>query len=204
MELFLVRHGETEWSSLGRHTGRTDIPLTAEGLGQAARLRPLIDRYLGERKFAHVVSSPARRATETAEALFGEYAVEVDRGAYEYDYGAYEGLTRKEILERDPDWSVWDTGCPDGETIADVSRRADAFLASVAGHEPVALVAHGHFCRVVAARALGLPGSHGRYFASSTASLSVVRSYHGEQCAYVWNATVETSGGATTRNRKGN
>lgn len=202
MELFLVRHGETEWSSLGRHTGRTDIPLTPAGREQAGRLRPLIDRYLGERKFERVVTSPAQRAVQTAEALFGAYVIEPDDRLFEYDYGVYEGLTRKEILERDPGWSVWETGCPGGETIADVSRRADDFLASMAGHEPVALIAHGHFCRVVAARALGLPGSAGRLFATSTASLSIVRTYHGERCAYLWNATVAPSDDATTR--KGN
>lgn len=189
MDLFLVRHGQTEWSASGRHTGRTDVPLTALGRRQASGLQPVLRRQLDGRRLARIVSSPRSRAVETASLLVGNADVTLDSRAREFDYGDYEGLTRLKIHERDAQWTVWDRPCPRGETMEAVEARADSLLADLEGHEPTLVVAHGHFCRILAARALGLPGSSGRLFASSTGSLSVVRDHSGERCVVAWNLT---------------
>jgi len=169
--LYLVRHGETEWARLGRHTGRTDVPLTEAGRVQA---RAIADRLAGIR-FGRVVSSPLSRALETARlAGYGE-VVEVEPDLAEWDYGAYEGRTTPEIRQSVRGWTIWEQGPRGGETAADVTARVDRVLVALDGAEGnVALFAHGHVLRVLTARWLGLRASEGRLFALGTATVSVL------------------------------
>jgi broad specificity phosphatase PhoE len=170
-DLVMVRHGETAWSLSGRHTGRTDIPLTERGAAQAAALA---ERLAG-RAFALVLTSPRARARQTCElAGFGDVAEVLDDLA-EWDYGDYEGLTTAEIRAERPGWTLWDDGAPDGETAALVAARVDRVLARVRAAEGDVLVfSHGHLLRVLAARWLGLEAAAGRYFVLDPASFSVL------------------------------
>lgn len=167
-EVTLVRHGATEWSVSGRHTGRTDLPLLDEGRAQA---REAGDRLAG-RSFALVLVSPLERARETcALAGFGDGAT-LDADLLEWDYGAYEGLTTPEIREAEPDWTVWDGAIPGGETIEDVATRADRVVARCrAAAGDVALFAHGHVLRILAARWCGLDPRAGRHLPLDTAAV---------------------------------
>jgi broad specificity phosphatase PhoE len=170
-EVVLVRHGETEWTLTGRHTGRTDIPLTEHGRDQARR----IGATLRDRQFALVLSSPLSRALETCRlAGLGDLA-EVTDDLLEWDYGEYEGLRTVEIRETRPRWSLWTDGVPGGETAAAVAERVDRVIdrARSAGGT-VALFAHGHVLRVLTARWLGLPPEDGRLFAMEPAAMSVL------------------------------
>jgi len=155
----LVRHGETEWSRDSRHTGRTDLPLLPEGEAQAAALRPSLAGFT----FTTVLTSPRRRARETADlAGLGRHAV-IDPDLAEWDYGAYEGVTTAQILRDRPGWDLFDDGVPDGESAHDVAVRVDRVIARVrdaAGD--VALVAHSHVLRVLGARWIGLDPCVGR------------------------------------------
>jgi probable phosphoglycerate mutase len=183
-DIWLVRHGETEWARLGRHTGRTDVPLTELGREQAR----LVAARLAGVSFALVLSSPLARAFETALlAGFGD-RVEPDPDLVEWDYGAYEGRTTSEIRSATPGWSIWRQGPVGGETIDEVAARADRVIArarSVEGN--VLLFAHGHVLRVLAARWLGLPPSEGRLFALSTATVSILGWEHGAPVILRWN-----------------
>ena len=174
-EIYLVRHGETEWGLSGRHAGRTDIPLTAKGEDAA---RGVADRLKGL-TFEAVWSSPSQRAFDTCRlAGFGERAVKKP-DLQEWDYGAYEGVTTKEILSKRPGWQLFRDGCPNGETAADVGARADAIIAglrAIAGN--VLVFSSSHFLRVFAARWAGLPPEGGEHFVLDTASLSVVGYEH--------------------------
>ncbi|MBX4954624.1 histidine phosphatase family protein [Rhizobium lentis] len=174
-EIYLVRHGETEWSRSGRHTGRSDIPLTANG---EAAARKLTERLSGP-SFSAVWSSPSARARNTcALAGFGAGAVIRDDLA-EWDYGAYEGITTKEILAARPGWQLFRDGCPNGETAADVGARADAVIGGLretAGN--VLIFSSSHFLRVLAARWLGLPPQGGVFFSLDTTSISVLGYEH--------------------------
>ena len=165
----LVRHGETEWSLDGRHTGRTDLPLLPEGIEQARALRPV----LGARTFAAVLTSPLVRARETAElAGLGAGAV-VDPDLAEWDYGAYEGVTTNQIREKRPGWELFADGVPDGESIEDVAARVDRVIARVrATPGDVACVAHSHVLRVLAARWIGLDPGVGRSLVLDPAAVS--------------------------------
>jgi broad specificity phosphatase PhoE len=170
-QVVLVRHGQTEWSLSGQHTGTTDIPLTEAGQGHA---RALGARLAGW-DFARVLTSPLSRALETCRlAGLGDRAEIVD-GLREWDYGAYEGRRTVDIRKERPGWGLWRDGVPDGETVEDVGRRADRVieLARAAGGD-VALFAHGHVLRVLGARWIGLPADHGARLALSTASISVL------------------------------
>jgi broad specificity phosphatase PhoE len=176
-EIVLVRHGATEWSANGRHTSRTDLPLTEEGLQEAAHLRS----RLADREFALVLTSPMQRARHTAELCGLASESEIDENLCEWDYGDYEGVTTKEIRETHPQWTVWSGPIPNGETPEQVAARADAVLeraASATGD--VALFSHGHFLRVLVARWLGLEAVDGRLFAMRTATLSAL-GYEREQ-----------------------
>jgi len=168
-EIWLVRHGETAWSTAGRHTGRTDVPLTDVGREQARALRAI----LGGRRFASVLTSPLARARETCSlAGFGDVAEPLD-DLREWDYGAYEGRTTASIREERPGWTVWSGGVPEGETAEQVGERARRVLARVEGADgEVALFSHAHFLRVLAATWLGLPPVDGRLFRLDTASVS--------------------------------
>jgi broad specificity phosphatase PhoE len=185
-QVVLVRHGETEWSRDGRHTGKSDIPLTAEGRRQAEALR----RELAGWTFALVLTSPLERAMETSRlAGFGEVA-QSRSDLVEWDYGRYDGLTSPQIAAIDPGWSLWRDGGPGGEQPADVGRRADHIITevrAVAGN--VLLFAHGHILRVVAARWLAEPPAGGQHYALQTAALSVLGYEHENPVIWHWNRT---------------
>ncbi len=168
--LIMARHGETEWSSEGRHTGRTDVPLTDRGRDQAIAL----GRRLASHTFALVLTSPLERALETcALAGFGDVA-EVCEDLAEWDYGDYEGLTTLAIRQNRPGWSLWADGVPNGETASDVGHRADRVVARVRGLDgDVLCFAHGHLLRVLAARWVGLPPVGGRLLMLGTASTGI-------------------------------
>ncbi|MDQ2737436.1 MAG: histidine phosphatase family protein [Actinomycetota bacterium] len=188
MQLVIVRHGETNWTLTGRYTGTTDVDLTANGRREAASMSTLLQRVLTDQR-AVVVSSPLRRATETAALALPECRVSVDPLVMEYDYGEFEGLTTEQIRRQAPGWDIWRDGCPGGESTEDVGRRADEFLHTHAekGPRPVVVVTHGHFSRILAARALGLAPESGRLFASATAAVSLIEDQHGERCIGLWN-----------------
>lgn len=190
-EIVLVRHGQTEWSLDGRHTGAgTDIPLLEEGRRDAEALRG----PLGAWPDALVLSSPLSRARDTAVlAGLGE-RMEEERDLLEWDYGAYDGITTPQIREHRPDWDLWRDGCPDGEMPEDVGARADRVLARVeADGRDAILVAHGHILRVVAARWLGLGPEGGALLALGPATLSVLGFERETHVIRSWNCPVTTS-----------
>ena len=170
-DLWLVRHGETDWSASGRHTGRTDIPLTDEGIRQARAL----GRHLDGRSFALVLTSPLSRAADTCGlAGYGEVA-QPSEDLLEWDYGQAEGRTTTEMRAQHPGWSVWTSGPPGGETVDEVGRRTERVIGrALEASGDVALFAHAHVLRILAARWLGLPPDAGRLFALGPASLSVL------------------------------
>ena len=185
-DLWLVRHGETEWALLGRHTGRTDVPLTDLGRQQA---RALGARLAGHR-FGLVLTSPLSRASETAAlAGFGGAAVP-DPDLMEWDYGSLEGRETTEIRAAYPGWTIWRGPWPGGETIADVASRADRVVARVRGADggDALVFAHGHLLRVLAARWLGLPPESGGWFALDTGTISVLGWERGSPVVQTWNA----------------
>jgi len=187
----LLRHGETEWSLAGQHTGRTDIPLTARGEAAAAALAP----RLAGRDIVAVFSSPARRAVTTA-SLAGLTDVKLDPDLWEWDYGGYEGLTTPQIQEERPGWYLWRDGVipgdaeHPGETVEQVGQRVDRVLGRVAplltGGD-VVLVAHGHVLRVLTARYLGLEPSGGRMFRLDTGTISTLDTEHDVRVMTSWN-----------------
>jgi probable phosphoglycerate mutase len=168
-ELWLIRHGETEWSLSGAHTGRTDLPLTHAGENNAAR----VGRLLAGHNFDLILTSPLQRARRTCElAGYGDRAV-VEPNLAEWDYGSYEGRTTTQIQKERPGWSLFRDGVPGGETIEQVAARARAVIdRATAATGDVALFAHGHILRILAACWLGLPPEGARYFALGTASIS--------------------------------
>ncbi len=170
-EVVLVRHGETEWTLSGQHSGRTDVPLTEAGRRQVSDVAP----RLSGRDFARVLASPLSRAWDTAAlAGFAERAERCD-DLVEWDYGAYDGVTTAEIRKDRPGWTVWADGAPDGETVAEVGGRADKVLAQVReASADVLLFSHGHFLRVLAARWVGLAPADGRLLALGPGSVSVL------------------------------
>ena len=189
---WLVRHGETEWSRTGRHTGRTDVPLTDAGRKQARRLAPLLDR--GD--FALVLSSPLQRARQTAELAGLGQQLELEPDLAEWSYGEFEGLTSDEIEAEVPGWSLFSDGCPGGESPEQVGERVDRVLARLRpvlhADPPRAVVfAHGHVLRVLAARWIGLPPAGGRHLLLATSTLSVLGHYRGAPALGRWNAPVE-------------
>ena len=190
-DLILLRHGETEWSRDGRHTGRTDIPLTPRGEAAAAALGPLLAR----RDIVAAFSSPAQRAVRTAE-MAGLTNVKQDPDLWEWDYGGYEGLTTPQIREQRPGWYLWRDGVipggagHPGETVQQVGERVDRVLRRVGpllADGDVALVAHGHVLRVLTARHLRLPPSGGRLFRLDTGTVSMLGHEHGEPVILSWN-----------------
>jgi broad specificity phosphatase PhoE len=183
--VYLIRHGETEWSLSGQHTGITDIPLTENGRKAAQRLKPV----LAAETFALVLTSPLQRARKTCElAGFGERA-EIDRNLMEWNYGEYEGLTPEQIHAKAPGWMLFSDGSPGGETPEQVGGRVDQVVASVRAVEGHALLfGHGHILRVFAARWLGLLPAAGCHFLLDTATLNIL-SYYGDIPAVKrWNA----------------
>jgi probable phosphoglycerate mutase len=183
--IWLVRHGETEWAKSGRHTGRSDIPLTDEGRRQA---EALVRRLAGQ-KFALVLTSPRSRAAETARlAGFPNAIVDPDLG--EWDYGAFEGRTTADIRLEVPDWSIWTGPWRNGETVEDVGARADRIIERCVDPHvdgDVLLFAHGHLLRVLAARWIGLPPDAGRLFALGTATIGILGLDRGTRDIETWN-----------------
>jgi broad specificity phosphatase PhoE len=195
-DLILLRHGQTEWSAAGKHTGRTDVPLTARGVADAAALAPMLER----RKIAAVFVSPAARARQTAEVAgldsLADVAPKTDPDLWEWDYGGYEGLTTAQIQLERPGWSLWRDGVipgdaeHPGETGEEVGARADRVLARAWAYLPegdVALVAHGHLLRVLTARWLRLPAEYGRLFRLETGTVSTLGFEHDEPVMLTWN-----------------
>jgi broad specificity phosphatase PhoE len=183
-EIVLVRHGETEWSLSGRHTGRTNLPLTERGRERARQLA----NVLAGRQFSLVLCSPLRRARQTCElAGFGEL-MELCDDLHEWDYGEYEGLTTPEIRERNPDWVLWRDGGPGGETPDQVGARADRVLERLraAGGDAIAF-AHGHILRVVAARWVSMEPAAGARFALGAGAVSVLGFEHETEVISRWN-----------------
>ena len=182
--VWLVRHGETEWSKSGQHTGRTDIPLTAEGERQGKAL----GRHLAGQAFARVLTSPLARARETCRlAGFGGIA-EVSEDLLEWNYGIYEGRKTADIRAEQPGWSIWTTTIERGETVEQVGERARRVIArtdAVAGD--VAIFAHAHFLRILAACWIGLPPIHGRNLTLGPASVSRLGFERETRVIQVWN-----------------
>jgi probable phosphoglycerate mutase len=169
--IYLIRHGETEWSLSGQHTGRTDISLTASGEDGAREL----GQRLRDIQFARVLTSPRQRARRTCELAGLGPVAEIEPDLAEWDYGDYEGQRSVDILKGRPDWNLFRDGCPRGETPTQISDRADRFIARLRVLDGnVALFSHGHFGRVLATRWIGLPVSEAQRFLLDTASLSIL------------------------------
>lgn len=189
--IYVIRHGETEWSLSGQHTSRTDIPLTARGENAA--------RSLGQRlrdiRFAHVLTSPRERARRTCALAGLGPEVEIEPDLAEWDYGDYEGQRSADIVQRRPDWNLFRDGCPRGETPPQISDRADRLIARLRGlGGNVALFSHGHFGRVLAARWIGLQVNQARCFLLNTASLGILDYEHDHielPVIALWNAGSE-------------
>lgn len=187
-ELWLIRHGETEWTISGAHTGRTDIPLTERGREKAQAIR----EYLAGREFSLVLTSPLARARETCRiAGYGDVAV-VDDDLCEWDYGGYEGLRTLQIWAEQPEWRLWRDGVPGGETIDEVAARADRVIErSLEAGGTVALFAHGHILRILTARWLQLSPDGGRLFALGTGSVSTLGFERDSRVVLRWNRSFE-------------
>lgn len=197
-----MRHGETGWTISGQYTGVTELSLTDNGRRQAIALRSLLHQVLqGENPV--VYSSPRRRARETAELAFLGAPVVLEPRIAEYDYGAYEGLTPEQVASMRPGWNIWRDGCPGGESTDKVSSRADRFLGECVEPAvgPVVVVTHGHFSRILTARALGLPPGRGGLLASTTASVSVIEERNGDRCIRLWNASTDLVEGVSSHAR---
>jgi len=184
-EIYLIRHGETEWSASGKHTGVSDIPLTEHGRQQSKLLRP----ELSTTNFQLVLTSPLRRARETCELAGLADRAEIDPDLMEWNYGDYEGLTSAQIHAHRPAWTIFnDGGGPGGETLEQVGVRVDRVIARVRALQGnAALFAHGHVLRALAARWLGLAPSAGAHFLLDTATLSVLSSQGGVAALQRWN-----------------
>ena len=182
-QLYLVRHGETQWSATGKHTSFTDVPLTVDGENAARSLAPV----LAELEVGAVLTSPRIRARRTAE-LAGFHAAEVDEDLVEWAYGDYEGVTTAEIRHTVPGWTVWTHPTPGGETAEHVARRLDRVIARVREcDQPTLVFAHSHSLRALAARWLGLDVSVGRHLILDTATLSTLGDDRGTPVIHHWN-----------------
>jgi len=171
LQIYLIRHGQTEWSQSGQHTGRTDIALTPHGEDEARRLRP----WLSGIAFARVLSSPRIRALRTAELTGIATPVDVEPDLAEWDYGAFEGQRSTEIRLTNPDWSIYRDGCPGGESPEQITARADRLidrLSLMSGN--IALFSHGHFGRSIATRWIGLNLVEAQHFVLGTATVSIL------------------------------
>ena len=182
--IWLVRHGETEWSRNGQHTGRTDIPLTAAGEQQGKAL----GRHLAGRQFALVLTSPLLRARQTCRLAGFEGVAQVSDDLLEWDYGIYEGRTTAAVRAEQPGWSIWTTAVLQGETVEQVGERARRVIARAASAGgDVALFAHAHFLRILGACWVGLPPIRGSNLTLGTASLSILGHERETRVIQVWN-----------------
>ncbi len=190
LRLFVVRHGETEWSKIGQHTGLTDLSLTEAGRQEASATRAVLDGC----RFDAVYSSPLKRALETAE-LAGYGDAEIEPLLVEWDYGDHEGRRTADIVNETPGFSKWDTQPPNGESVEQVGERADQVIARLTAATPdetshnVALFAHGHFLAVLIARWIGLPADQGRRFRVHTGTVSVLDQYRDDRIVAILNQT---------------
>ncbi len=183
-QVWLIRHGETEWSKTGQHTGRTDLPLTDGGIAQAR----MLGEGLAGRQFACVLSSPAQRALETCRLAGYGADVETDNDLMEWNYGDYEGRRTVDIQKERPGWLLWRDGVVGGETAEDVSARAYKVIErALAAGGDVALFSHGHFLRILTACWLTLPAKDGQLFALDTATVSVLGFEHDYRVIKHWN-----------------
>lgn len=186
LQIFLCRHGETEWTNSGRHTSISDIPLTEDGKTQAV----LLGKRLTGVHFHKVFVSPMLRAEETCNLAGQSHAKIIEPGAMEWDYGEYEGLTTAQILEKNPDWNLFDQGAPGGESPDEVSARADHFLKILSKETGrVAVFSHAHFSRVLAARWIGEEAQIGQRFFLSVGSISILGYEHERRVIQLWNDT---------------
>ena len=191
MELWLLRHGATEWARNGRHTGRTDVPLIEEGEAEARALAPVLAGH----RFAGVLVSPLQRAQRTCALAGLAGQAQPCPDLQEWDYGRYEGITTAEIRRQVPHWTVWSHGCPGGEDSAQVEERCLRVIALAeslagAGSGVVALVAHGHILRSLAGTWLGLGSAGGALFNLNTATLSVLGHERERRTLVRWNVPV--------------
>lgn len=186
--LWLIRHGETEWSASGKHTSRSDIPLTARG----QRAAQAIGQYLAGQEFSLILTSPRQRALETCRiAGYSTHAI-VDNNLAEWDYGNYEGRTTAEIRSEVAGWTIWRASVPGGESIEQVAGRAESIVkqAECAGGR-IALFSHAHFLRVLAATWIGLPPRSGSLFALDTGSVSALGFEREAKVIQMWNRSFE-------------
>jgi probable phosphoglycerate mutase len=188
LQLWLIRHGETEWSLSGAHTSTTDIPLTERGKERAAKIR----NYLAQRKFSLVLASPLQRARETCRIAGYADVAQIEENLREWDYGIFEGRTTADIRKDQPDWSIWDSPVPEGEPVEHVAARAQKVIdrAQQAGGD-VALFAHAHILRILAATWLGLEPRGGRLFALGTGSVSTLGYERETRVISTWNRSLE-------------
>ena len=187
-QVFLVRHGETEWSLNGRHTGITDIPLTDHGRQVAKLLRPI----LAKESFSLALTSPLQRARETCRLAGFEDVGHIEPDLMEWNYGRYEGLTPTEIHATAPGWLLFRDGAPDGEQPDEIGARVDRVIEKArAVTGDVIVFAHGHVLRVLAARWVGLPSSEGQHFLLDTATMNILSYYRGIPAIKRWNAPVQ-------------
>ena len=189
-EIVLVRHAETEWSRAGRHTGRSDVPLSEHGRSLARALAAALAQW----RFEHVLVSPARRARETCELCGLGRQASVREELREWDYGDYEGLTSAEVQARRPGWSLWRDGCPGGEKVEAVGRRADRVIAELqAPGGAVAVFSHGHLLRVLGARWIGLAAAEGARLLLATAAVCVLGEEHETRALARWSCATSYS-----------
>ena len=188
-ELWLIRHGETEWSMSGAHTSRTDIPLTGHGKERARE----IHNYLQGKSFSLVLSSPRQRAYETCRIAGYADVAQIDENLREWDYGDYEGRTTADIRKDQPGWSIWKSAPQGGEALPEVAARAQKIIARAldAGGR-VALFSHAHFLRILAATWIGLPPEAGRLFTLGTGSVSTLGFERETRVIQSWNRSFET------------
>ena len=193
-KIVLIRHGETSWSITGQHTGRTDLPLTASGERCAAKLRSVLQGT----RFTQVFTSPMGRARRTCELAGLRAVAHVRPDLDEWDYGAFEGLTTTEICRRQPNWNIYQNGCPEGESVSQIARRADRLLDALRLlNGNIALFSHGQFLRVLALRWIGQATTEGMHLALDTASMSILGFEHhnGDIPAIcLWNSKPGTAG----------
>ena len=188
LELWLIRHGETEWSLSGAHTSRTDIPLTARGEERAEKIRD----YLAHRSFRLVLTSPLQRARETCRVAGYSDVAQIEENLREWDYGVYEGRTTAEIRKEQPGWSIWDSPVPEGEAAEHVAQRTQKVIdRGLACGGRVALFAHAHVLRILAATWLGLPARDGRLLALGTGSVSTLGFERETRVLSTWNRSFE-------------
>ena len=189
-QLWLLRHGATEWALNGRHTGSTDLPLLPKGEQEATALAPI----LAKQAFAAVFSSPLQRARRTCELAGLGAQMQLQKDILEWDYGDYEGITTPQIRETIPDWTVWTHGCPNGEDAEQVQARCETAIdkaLAAPGEGDVALFAHGHILRALTGTWLGLGASGGSLFKLGTASVSVLGWERGKRAISRWNAPTQ-------------